>query len=257
MKFTVSRRGFLVSAAKAVTAGILAPVATLTAAQNILADEPLQTKEKFSLWANNDWGFAIDVNKCIGCGLCVKACKQENGVPLDQEVYRTWVERYLKFSEEDVRIDSPRGGLDFKQYDVRPEKQFFVPKLCNQCKNPPCVQVCPVGATYRTPDGVVLVDRKRCIGCRYCIQSCPYGARFLHPVLKVADKCTWCYHRISKGLQPACVEVCPKKARKFSNLRDPNSEVATIRRKDRIRLLKPDMGTKPNVAYIDLDEVVK
>ncbi|HWJ02154.1 MAG TPA: 4Fe-4S dicluster domain-containing protein, partial [Verrucomicrobiae bacterium] len=117
--------------------------------------------------------------------------------------------------------------------------------------------VCPVGATYKTGDNVVLVDRKRCIGCGYCIQSCPYGARFLHPVLKVADKCTWCYHRISNGLQPACVQVCPMEARKFGNLKDPNSQVARLKKKSRTRVLKADLGTKPNVLYIDLEEVVK
>jgi len=137
------------------------------------------------------------------------------------------------------------------------EKQFFVPKLCNQCKHAPCIQVCPVGATYRTGDGVVLVDRERCVGCSYCIQACPYSARFLHPVLKVADKCNWCYPRISKGLLPACVQVCPTGARKFGNIKDPASEVVALKKKSRLRVVKQDMGTGPTVFYIDLDEVVK
>ena len=258
VKYAYSRRSFLTSAAKILAVGVLAPAGGLAVAKSVYGQESSQNNTSGpKIWQGKHWGFVVDTNKCIGCARCVKACKLENGVPMDKEVYRTWVERFLEFSEDDVRIDSPNGGLDFKQVDAIPEKQFFVPKLCNQCHNPPCVQVCPVAATYRTGDGVVLVDRKRCIGCRYCIQACPYGARFLHPELRVADKCTWCYHRISKGMQPACVEICPVGARKFGNLDDPNSQVSQLRKKKRIRVLKPEMGTRPNVAYIDLEEVVK
>ncbi|MHB1654287.1 MAG: 4Fe-4S dicluster domain-containing protein [Desulfitobacteriaceae bacterium] len=257
MKPKYTRRDFVISTAKVLAAGLLAPIGTLAATQRASAQEPTPQNPVRNPWAGKEWSFIIDTIKCIGCARCVEACKKENGVPLDREVYRTWVERYLVDSNEEVRIDSPRGGLDFKQQDIKPEKQFFVPKLCNQCHNAPCIQVCPVGATYKTGDGVVLVDRKRCIGCRYCIQACPYGARFLHPVLKVADKCTWCYHRISRGMLPACVQVCPMGARKFGNLKDPSSEVVALKKKARTRVLKPDMGTKPNVYYIDLDEVVK
>jgi tetrathionate reductase subunit B len=257
MKWKFTRRDFLVSISKLLAAGVVAPVASLVSAETIFAQSKSNDTATQQLWNGKEWGFVVDTNKCIGCARCVRACKLENSVPLDQDVYRTWVERYLAFSDDNIKIDSPKGGLDFQQLGVIPEKQFFVPKLCNQCSNPPCVQVCPVGATYRTGDGVVLVDRKRCIGCRYCIQSCPYGARFLHPVLKVADKCTWCYHRISHGMQPACVEICPMHARKFGNLKDQNSEVAVLKRKALVRVLKPDLGTKPNVYYLDLEEVVK
>ena len=120
-------------------------------------------------------------------------------------------------------------------------KKYFVPKICNHCEHPPCVQVCPVGATYTTPDGVTLVDRKYCIGCRYCIQACPYGARYLHPKLHVADKCSLCYHRITKGLLPACVEVCPVKARIVGNLKDPNSEIKKFLNANDIQVLKPHL----------------
>ena len=108
---------------------------------------------------------------------------------------------------------------DIRKEDI--DKAFFVPKLCNQCENPPCVQVCPVGATYQTPDGVVLVDRTWCIGCGYCIMGCPYGVRFFHPVYHTAEKCNFCYHRITKGLKTACVEACPFGARQIGNLKDP------------------------------------
>jgi len=119
------------------------------------------------------------------------------------------------------------------------------------------VQVCPVGATYKTKDGVVLIDRARCIGCRYCIQACPYGARYLDPRYHVVDKCTWCYHRITKGLLPACVEVCPVGARVFGDLRDPESPVRKIIQAERVNVLKPDLGTKPQVYYVGLQEGVR
>jgi Fe-S-cluster-containing dehydrogenase component len=145
------------------------------------------------------------------------------------------------------------------------EKSFFVPKLCNQCDDSPCSQVCPVGATYKTRDGIVLVNQNRCIGCRYCVQACPYGMRYLVPKGKVtptgqagvADKCTWCYHRITKGMMPACVEACPVGARIFGDLNDPESEVSKILAKERVQVLKPELGTEPKLKYIGLDEAVK
>lgn len=255
MKTECSRREFLLNSCKALTATILLPLGGLSLLPNEAigaTDEAVDWKQ---IWKGKRWGFVVDTFKCIGCARCVKACKQENGVPLDEDVYRTWVERYVE-TAEGVRVDSPKGGLEFPPLTGSTEKQFFVPKLCNQCDNPPCVQVCPVGATYRTDDGVVLVDDKRCVGCRYCIQACPYGARFLHPERKVADKCNWCYHRLIKGMVPACVQICPVGARKFGNLKDPGSAVSTIIREERVRGLKSDMGTRPFVFYLGLDEVV-
>ncbi|HWJ03088.1 MAG TPA: 4Fe-4S dicluster domain-containing protein [Verrucomicrobiae bacterium] len=256
MNMEVPRRDFLATACKVLAAGILAPIGGLAPIQkSSFAGEAGGETDWTRIWEGKQWGFVVDTEKCIGCARCVNACKQENKVPQDQEVFRTWVERYVE-TPEGIRIDSPNGGLDFEPLEETEEKQFFVPKLCNQCENPPCVQVCPVSATYRTGDGVVLVDAKRCVGCRYCIQACPYGARFLHPKTHVADKCTWCYHRVVKGLRPACVTVCPVGARKFGNLRDLKDPVTEIIRKERIRGLKPDMGTKPQVFYLGLDEVV-
>jgi len=255
LKFT--RREFVISAAKVMAVGLLAPTGALAVTKLASAADSSAQNSILQQWAGKEWNFVVDTAKCIGCASCVKACKKENNLPLDQEVYRTWVERYLVDTNEEVRIDSPRGGLDFQQKVLQVNKQFFVPKLCNQCKHAPCIQVCPVGATYRTGDGVVLVDRERCVGCSYCIQACPYSARFLHPVLKVADKCNWCYPRISKGLLPACVQVCPTGARKFGNIKDPASEIVALKKKSRLRVVKQDMGTGPTVFYIDLDEVVK
>lgn len=215
-------------------------------------------------WETHYWGFVCDNEKCIGCGRCVVACKQENKVPWEPEYNRTWVERYVITEHGEIFVDSPNGGRDgfesefqnTKYQKLNIWKSFFVPKLCNQCDNPPCVTVCPVGATYMTEDGVVLINREHCIGCRYCIQACPYGARFFLPDEGVVDKCTWCYHRITRGLVPACVEVCPVGARVFGDLRDPDSSVRKILTEKRVYILKPALGTEPKVYYIGFEKGV-
>ncbi|OHB25897.1 MAG: 4Fe-4S ferredoxin [Desulfuromonadaceae bacterium GWC2_58_13] len=217
------------------------------------------------------WGFLVDTYRCVGCGFCVKACKIENDIPLEANVTRTWVERYLILKDGRVLADSPKGalhGFTDQRVDRAAEgfeevsnqeiaSAFFVPKLCNQCDNPPCVQVCPVGATYQTADGVVLVDHKWCIGCGYCIMGCPYGVRFFHPVEHVADKCTFCYHRISQGLDTACAQACPFGARRVGNLRDPDDPIARILLTQRVGVLKDEFGTKPQVFYLGLSKEVR
>ena len=211
------------------------------------------------------WRFIVDITKCIGCGKCVKACKLENDVLLEPEYNRTWVERYTITETEEVFVDSPNAGIDgftaeyvnlkYKNLDIN--KSFFVPKLCQQCDRPPCVPVCPVGATYATKEGVVLVNKKACIGCRYCVQACPYGARFLDPRLKVVDKCTWCYHRVTKGLLPACVEVCPVGARLFGDIRDSEGQVSRIIKEETIGILKPEVGCQNKAYYVGLEKGVR
>jgi len=205
------------------------------------------------------YGMAVDPGLCIGCGRCVEACKTENDVPREPFYFRTWVERYTAQADGETTVASPNGGIGgfppIKEAGVL--RTFFVPKLCNQCANPPCVQVCPVGATFTTPDGVVLVDHEYCIGCRYCIQACPYGARFLHPVTRTAEKCTFCYHRIVKDLVPACVEACPTQARIFGELRHRSSPLSRFMRFNNIQVLKPHLNTKPNVFYANLDGEVR
>ena len=210
------------------------------------------------------YGMGVDVDKCIGCNRCVEACKTENGVPEEPFFFRTWIERYSIHADGEVKVEcistkTPEQRLAEQDQPVDPSvlRTFFVPKLCNQCAHPPCVQVCPVGATFQTKDGVVLVDEKRCIGCRYCIQACPYGARYLNPVTKTADKCTFCYHRITKGLLPACVEVCPTEARIFGDLKGKADRLVRFQRKNKISVLKPDLNTEPKVLYANLDGEVR
>lgn len=217
------------------------------------------------------WVMAIDVDRCIGCGLCAKACKQENHVPEGPNYFRTWIERYIIERPKpgsgemrgEVLVDSPNGGMDgFSTSPVPAEDilhSFFVPKLCNLCAHSPCAQVCPVGATFDAPDGAVLVDSKYCVGCGFCIQACPYGCRFLNPNTGTAEKCTLCYHRITRGLKPACAEVCPTQARIFGDLKhlDEEDPLQTFFKNNRVQGLKSHLGTDPQVQYAGLDKEVR
>lgn len=226
----------------------------------LFSPAPARAKEERYDATRHYWGMGIDVGRCIGCGLCVQACKIENDVPKEPFYFRTWVERYVAHVDGAVAVDSPEGGArGFPDAESGPDvlRSFFVPKLCNHCDNPPCVQVCPVGATFKTQDGVVLVDRDYCIGCRYCIQACPYGARYLDPRTKTAEKCTFCYHRITKGLLPACVEVCPTQARVFGDLRAVSSPLRRLMRMSHLQVLKPHLNTEPKVLYAELDREVR
>lgn len=212
--------------------------------------------------AERHWyGMGIEIDKCIGCSRCVVACKVENSVPPEPFFFNTWLERYTIAKDGEARVESI-NARNRKAGEAPPEdsevlRSFFVPKLCNQCQNPPCVQVCPVGATFSTKDGVVLVDVNRCIGCGYCIQACPYGARYLHPESRIAQKCFFCYHRVVQGLLPACVEVCPTQARIFGDLRSKASRLVRFTRMNKIHVLKPSLNTEPKVYYAQLDGEVR
>lgn len=252
----LARREFLAEALRACTLGV--PVVLgMVRVSDLLADEA--TQEGYDP-TEHYYGMAVDISRCIGCGRCVQACKTENDVPLDPHYFNTWVERYVIDTEGEVTVDSPNGGLEgfpptVSESGIR--RTFFVPKLCNHCDNPPCVQVCPVGATFTTPDGVVLVDEEYCIGCKYCIQACPYGARWFHPEKHVAAKCTFCYHRLTRGLVPACVEVCPTGARIFGEVHERVTPLGRFMRFNDIQVLKPHLNTKPKVYYANLDGEVR
>jgi tetrathionate reductase subunit B len=243
--------------------GVFAPAAARAAASGSFPTKDYD-------WTKHRWAFGVDATKCIGCLRCVEACKTENSVPGNPHQFRTWVERHVYLEgESHARVDShhdakniaasgapDRYRFDNRYKDAKVDKAFFVPKLCNQCEHPACVQVCPVGATYQTKDGVVLIDEKHCIGCRYCIQACPYGVRYFNEAKGVPDKCNWCYHRITKGLQPACVDACPVGARVFGNSLDRQSPISLFIRNNRVTVLRPESGNSPRVFYVGIDREV-
>jgi Fe-S-cluster-containing dehydrogenase component len=250
------RRDFLLAAGKY----LIMTAVTARAVEHVVAGT-LESAPEYAL-SDHWWAMAIDIDKCIGCGGCVRACKTENGVSREPYYFRTWVERY-HVPEGDIEhpvVDSPNGG-----YNGFPEryragdgsKNFFVPKMCNHCAHSPCVQVCPVGATFESPDGVVLVDKGYCLGCRYCVQACPYGCRYIDPETHSVDKCSLCYHRITRGLTTACCEVCPTGARMLGDLKDPEDPIQAFLRENMVQVLKPQMATGSKVYYADLDGSVR
>ncbi len=255
--------------AAAVATNALSPQATAATREAAADGSPVPAIPGYD-WTKHSWAFGVDATKCIGCLRCVEACKRENDVPGDAHHFRTWVERYVYLEDEDTpRIDSHHDPVNIEasgsesEYrfanrykDAKVDKAFFVPKLCNQCTHPACVQVCPTGATYKTKDGVVLIDHAYCIGCQYCVQACPYGARYFDEEKGVSDKCTWCYHRITKGLQPACVEACPVGARIFGDRNDKQSPISQFIRNNRVQVLRPETGNAPNVFYVGIDKDV-
>lgn len=180
------------------------------------------------------YAFVIDHTRCIGCHACTVACKEENAVPLG--VYRTWV-KYVE-----------RGTW--------PEtRRHFLVLRCNHCEHAPCVTICPTAALHRRPDGIVDLDRDRCIGCKACMQACPYDALYLDPETRTAAKCHFCAHRIERGLEPACVIVCPERAILTGDLDDPSSEVSRVLGRQPVLVRKPEQGTGPRVFYVGADQV--
>ena len=271
----IERRDFLSCLGSAIACGAAAVAANSLSSQATAATpEATAASQPPAIpgydWSKHSWAFGVDAEKCIGCLRCVEACKRENDVSMDPHHFRTWVERYVTLQGDDnAQIDSQADPVNIaastaegeyrfanRYQDANVEKAFFVPKLCNHCTHPACVQVCPTGATYKTEDGVVVIDHTYCIGCQYCVQACPYGARFFDERRNVTDKCTWCYHRITKGLQPACVEVCPVGARIFGDRNDKQSPISQFIQNNRVRVLKPETGNGPNVFYVGIDKDV-
>jgi len=182
-------------------------------------------------------GFIFDINKCTGCAACRLACVIENDL-------------YSGTPWREVHTFNPVhiGGIPVFHHSL----------ACNHCVDPPCLINCPALAYTKNPiTGAVRVNVEACIGCKYCVVACPYGARFLNPETLVADKCTFCYHRIIQGLKPACVEACPTGARSFGDLLDPDDPVRQRLLDESLKVIRPSLGTKPRVYYADLREGVR
>jgi Fe-S-cluster-containing dehydrogenase component/formate-dependent nitrite reductase membrane component NrfD len=178
------------------------------------------------------YGFVIDQRRCIGCHACTVACKEENQVPLG--AFRTWV-KYVE-----------RGSFPHT-------RRYFAVLRCNHCDHAPCVTICPTVALYRRPDGIVDLDGERCIGCKSCMQACPYDALYIDPGTGTAAKCHYCAHRTEVGLEPACVVVCPEQAIIAGDLDEPTSRIARLVATEQVQVRKPEQGTHPKVFYLGAD----
>jgi len=218
---------------------------------------------------NHKFGMVIDAGSCIGCRRCQYGCKAENNTP--DTISPSWIEIF-RLDEEEGALATPtleelKSGI-VSRYDTSPEEgKWYLAVQCNHCENPPCVKVCPTGATYQAEDGLVLMDYDKCIGCRFCVVACPYSARrfnWVRPELPrsdineavpvrtvgVAEKCTLCVHRTREGKLPRCVLVCPVQARHFGDLADPESEVSKLLKDNLSFRLLEELGTEPKLHYI-------
>jgi Fe-S-cluster-containing dehydrogenase component len=216
------------------------------------------------------FGYGLDLGRCIGCRRCVYACVAENNQSRSPQIH--WI-RVFEFESKDVtRSINFENGTPFYNHGLQPaEGMIYLPIACQQCENPPCVMACPTQATWKEPDGITVIDYDWCIGCRYCMAACPYGARYfnwaepeipaddINPNLHllgnrprqhgVVEKCTFCIQRTRQGRYPACVEVCPVGARKFGNMLDPDSEIRQLLKRKRTFVLKAEIGTDPKFFY--------
>ncbi len=216
------------------------------------------------------YGYGLDISRCIGCRRCVYACVEENNQSRDPEIQ--WI-RVLEFEREAATrgIDMEDGNPYYDHETVPAEDKFYLPMSCMHCEDSPCTNVCPTGATWSDPDGIVVIDYDWCIGCRYCMAACPYGARKfnwsepnvpakdINPDMHllgnrprsrgVVEKCSFCIQRVRKGRYPACLEACPVGARKFGNLLDPDSEIRYLLKHKRTFVLKSELKTNPKFFY--------
>ncbi|MBK8477210.1 MAG: 4Fe-4S dicluster domain-containing protein [Opitutaceae bacterium] len=211
------------------------------------------------------FGYALNLSICVGCRRCAEACHKENNH--DRPSGNSYIRVY---EMQKGTMDLAQGNVTYTHPVADPEK-YYMPVQCQQCDNPPCVDVCPVEATWKEKDGIVVVDYNWCIGCRYCEAACPYHARRfnwtkpevpaeeINPVQAylsnrlrpqgVMEKCTYCLHRTREGKLPACLEACPTGARVFGNLLDPESEIRWVLANKRVFVLKEELGTRPSFFY--------
>lgn len=213
----LSRRAFLRSALGAGAAAAVGGAALI--AERVAFAAPTRASQPAARYA-----LIIDTTKCVGCGACVEACNIRNHLPEGKS--------YIHIL--------PKGD------DSTP---WFLPVQCQHCANPPCAHVCPTNATYRRDDGVVLINEKLCVGCKYCEVACPYQARTFDEKRGVVDKCWLCLDYVLGGGEPACVQACVLGARLFGRQDDPNSEVAQLIASGEAKLLHPEFGTRPSILY--------
>ncbi len=218
---------------------------------------------------NAGFGMVIDLGKCIGCRRCAYACQLENSVP--DTISPPYIMVFETGSATGVTGQFPSpdmSGMGTTMFYTKLRKnKWYMPVQCNHCDIAPCVQVCPTGASYKDPDGLVLIDYDKCIGCRYCMTACPYNARRFNwwepkvprdkinplvPIRRhgVVEKCTFCVHRTRKGKFTRCVEACPLKARTFGNFDDPDSKVSKLIESERNFRLKEGLNTQPRIWYL-------
>ena len=178
------------------------------------------------------YGFVIDQNRCIGCHACTVACKEEHNIAVG--VNRTWVKYIEKGHYPDTR-------------------RHFAVLRCNHCDDAPCIEICPTVALFRRHDGIVDFDNERCIGCKSCMQACPYDALYIDPDRNTAAKCNFDASRVEMGYKPACEVVCPTQAILSGDLDDPNSQISRRIAMDKVSVRKPEKGTKPKLFYVGVD----
>ena len=214
-----------------------------------------------------EFGYGLDLARCVGCRRCVYACVNENNQSRKPQVH--WI-RVLEM-DKNRGVDIFESSVYYDRPKVPDKDHFYMPVQCHQCRKPPCTKVCPVGATWTEPDGITVIDQDWCIGCRCCMSACPYGARHynwgepwipaeelntnMHVLGNrprprgVVEKCTFCIQRVRKGRYPACVEICPTGARKFGNLLDPDSEIRYLMTNKRVFVFKEELNTQPRFYY--------
>ena len=217
-----------------------------------------------------EYGYALNLTRCVGCRRCAHACIKENNQSRDDanDISMSYI-RVLEMRKAAMNVET--SDVYYDAETVPRKDKYYMPVQCHQCRQSPCTKVCPVQATWQERDGLVVVDYNWCIGCRYCMAACPYDARrfnYRKPTIEksainqnqsylsnrlrpkgVVEKCTFCLHRTRDGKYPACLEVCPTGARVFGNLLDPESEISYILKNKRVYILKEDVGTQPRFYY--------